>query len=406
MADQQTAEAEDKSLLPVDEYKLIFDTFGENQSDLLHTARYICARQADIDDPYQRALSNLARRYPELEYEVLKQALSLGKGLFPAHDKETGQHNRQESHGAEEGPPSDPVLSAVEAILELVPAPYLHPIFDAIFHASSPPKSSPRILSSLLVNAISDFEVFVSNLFTTVYNLVPQAARAEQRTYTWKQIASYSDLGQFKERVIDDAVAAVMHGTYESWLAELKKTFGIEAPAYATSFEMLEVFQRRHVTVHNAGYANSQYRDKLSGPGIAGVGERLEVDEEYLIRAADRLFVTALSLTAAAVRKIKDKAQAEVFEEYIGNQLYVLLQNRRFDAIADFAATMDFSKFQRMSNALVCKVNYWLALKRLNRFDECEAAVRDWDTDALEKQYKIARLALLSENDEDRKSVV
>lgn len=430
---------------PIRQFKMVFQTFAENQEELLHVARYICARQSDLDDAKSRRLGELSRKYPELSYEALEKVWDVVEQFVPVvtdndDDEDAEKSPVDDNHSEADNELDDPPVadnqpvdenasiesgSAVDEtaertvangkggesftrtiadVLDLIPEDYLQPILMTIFDSRNEDKKhSPRVLSSLLVNAFTEFEVLVSNLFTALFNQNELAAPSAAK-YSWKDVAAFGDLDEFKAHVIDDAVTSIMYGGYEAWLADLKKHFGIVAPSYTEEFSVLEVIQRRHVIVHNASYVSQQYVDKLAGKGLSGVtvGDQLLVDEKYLVRAADLLFVTALCLTEAAARKIvkKDVDALRELEEYVGNQLYELLQQRRYDAIADFAVTCDFEKYQSAGNALVCKVNYWLALKRLGQFQKCRRDVKDWDTDILGKEYKLARLALLDEKEE------
>ncbi|MFF2824181.1 hypothetical protein ACFVRV_14200 [Arthrobacter koreensis] len=260
-------------------------------------------------------------------------------------------------------------------------------------------RHSPRVLSSLLTSVVADFEVMVGGLLRHAISHAPRLIESSERTYTWADIAIYSDLDEFKSAQIDNMVDNILYGNFQSWLEFLSKRFGISAAALATADETIEIFQRRNLVVHTGGQVSQQYLDNVDKAFHVKLGTSLTVDVEYLQRASDTMLVMGVSLVySVAAKMVKDEASLRWLEEDIaGGLVYNLLQAQRFWAVSGIIESLDLDSFSSKGAALRGQVNGWLALKRQGRFDVCRKKVENWDTSVLEPIFKLARAALLDD---------
>ncbi|OCI31036.1 hypothetical protein OERS_22460 [Oerskovia enterophila] len=257
------------------------------------------------------------------------------------------------------------------------------------------------MFSSLLTSLVGGFEMFIADLANYAYREFPAALSLSGASFTWQDVTSHSSIESLREQTIERAVNEMLRASFDDWLATFEKKFSVAVPSVVREVAVREVFQRRNLVVHNDSVVNELYREKVRGlPECPPVGVQLVVDAEYLRDAADRLWATAWHLAWAFGDKLIKGGDREIFEMFICNVPYRHLEDKRYRAIefADCAHVVRSVKDE--GNALILKVNVWLAKKRLGKFDECRDEIVAWPTAHLSPQYQLARLALLDQLEE------
>lgn len=436
------------------EAKHLFKTLGrftQNQEELLYIADYIVEKKSDMDDQKEQTRIYTARMFPSVEphlFDELWDALvdmreraeaeawvdeepdsTDSDGVAPCdessasgslsgpaanddaaasqqlEDPSTGTENvhaPDSSSGDDEESDPDPEddESAFDSVLSRLPANCRFEYVTAVSkRINQERRHSPRVLSSLLTSVVADFEVMVGGLLRYAISRAPKLIESSERTYTWSDIASFSDLEKFKSAQIDKMVDTILYGSFQSWLDYLSKRFGISATTLASAAETVEIFQRRNLVVHTGGQVSQQYLDNVAEKYQVKLDTALSVDVHYLQRASDTMLVMGVTLVcSAAAKMVKDDDSLRWLEEDItGGLVYNLLQAQRYWAVSEIIASLDLESFKSKGASLRGQVNGWLALKRQNRFEECRRDIEDWDTSVLEPLFKLARAALLDD---------
>ena len=137
------------------------------------------------------------------------------------------------------------------------------------------------LLASLLTTAVGDFEVLFSEIVSFFYRLRPSALKAHDAQLSWAEIDSYGSLDELRTHFIDERVSQLMWKGFEEWMKWLNQQLKIQYAEIALdSSTTSEIFQRRHVIVHNGGVVSPQYVAKMADkPSGARLGERLIVEQ-------------------------------------------------------------------------------------------------------------------------------
>ncbi len=366
--------------------------FAGLQQQRLQTASYMLERQMEIDDPITASKTVLQARYSHLDSEKIEHVLRV---LAP--------HVKVEESAEDAQGPSlqlgEGLSDALSESMETLTAPYGIVCFTTLAQEALESRRSggntDDLRASLFAGLIADFESFMVSLMTDLYTDNPRRMPSKERTFTANQVLAINDMAAFREELIDHAVVDIMRGSFADWLAALSRDHGVNVGQYTDSSQLLEVFQRRHVLVHNGGRVSRLYRMKCPDEAVK-LGEKISVTPEYFQMAADRLVVVALGLTVNAILQ-HCKEDATSTETRTADWVYELLLRRRYQAVHDFVEGLPFDRLKDDQSSVICRVNGWLALKRLDRFDECRKEVEAWQVGHLEDRFKLAKHALLGE---------
>jgi hypothetical protein len=377
---------------------MALDDFVHGHHELMQTAQFVAEQSTAMDSHAVQISQAIERRFPDLSEATIVQCLAHMVPIWEKLSRTTPTTPEEQKAKNEE---FNKDLADLHAKLDpIMPPGHTYGCIDAAVSTLRSSNRSSRLLASLLISLVAEFEVLVSNLFGEIFKMRPAQAISKDRAFGWEFISSHDDLGTMKDRIIDDTVMDMMHKSYTQWLDKLG-TFGVTIPQVARDPKTQEVFQRRHVIVHNGGRASATYLSKVTVEKPPVLNQRLNVNIRYLETAADRLLATGLVIySGVAQSMISDPAERAVLDHILAKRVYELLSHRRYQALVTTLESVDLVKLGDEDEARMCKVNHWLALKRLNRFDECREEVLAWDTTVLEDQYRLARLALLDEIDE------
>jgi hypothetical protein len=106
---------------------------------------------------------------------------------------------------------------------------------------------------------IADFEVLIGNLLRQAITQHPMIINDGEAKYTWAQITEFGDLDAFRSSQIDKTIDKLLYGSFDDWLDFLENKLHIPIPKLARDASTKEIFQRRHMIVHNGGIASAQY---------------------------------------------------------------------------------------------------------------------------------------------------
>ncbi|KOU18223.1 hypothetical protein ADK51_29295 [Streptomyces sp. WM6368] len=198
-------------------------------------------------------------------------------------------------------------------------------------------------------------------------------------------------------------VDELMFGSFADWRKFCLDKMSLKFEEYAIDWDFLqEVFQRRHVIVHNGGLASRRYIRNVASEYSAGVkeGDLLQMDQAYASRAASELLTFGYLLAMAIGRKF-DKEGSETFLAYIHKFNYRNLIKGRYE-IVEKCSVHGESISTTMDDRLIFQVNKWIAKQRLSD-GSIDPEVESWDVRALSPRYRLAKHCLMGEKIEAMK---
>lgn len=272
---------------------------------------------------------------------------------------------------------------------------------SAVAQAKGRPPRLEILYASLLITAVSNFEVLVAGSIREFLRTKPEAMRASEATYTLAEIEGFETLAEFREYCRERYAEGILRGSFEDWMAWFGKSLKIRLEDITDQpFVLREVFQRRHLFVHNGGEVNRLYLLKLPELGEPpSIGSTLKVSAAYLAQAVDGLVAAGTLLVAFTMKKLVRSADPKhPADELVDTTAYDALKQGRYAITISLTSAMiddcgsDYTR-------LVMTVNRWIARKRLQGLEAIRPEVEEWQTSALQPRFELAKLALLDKTD-------
>lgn len=283
--------------------------------------------------------------------------------------------------------------------------------FDAASYAhqmlsvSAPRRRTEVLHSSLLTSAVADFEVLFSQVVGMYFSLRPQALSSRELQFSWDDIQQFDSIDELRSFHADRQVEQLMWKGFEEWMEWLEKKLKIKLSEIAMDSDVVkEVFQRRHVIIHNGGHVSRQYLKKApSAPSTLKIGDKLHVTKEYLESSLDQLFTLGVMMLSAAFFKlVNTKGVLDKAEERLASLTHKMLVDKQWAPalqIAKASAALVRTDGARMA----LQINLWAAQKKLNGLKSIQRDVEAWDTSTLRGDYAMSRYALLDNFEESWK---
>jgi len=263
------------------------------------------------------------------------------------------------------------------------------------------PESAAVLRRSLLTMAVSDFEILLGVVAKFVLRSHPDKLNPGDATLTLAQLQNIGDIRQAIEIVVDRRVEDLLRGDlieWEKWFGQI----GVKFRSMTDSWPALaEIFARRNLLVHNDGYVNLQYLNKIdSTTSKPIVGTQLEVTSEYLSEAVERLTAFALLMVSGTwLQTVSDEDEKSIsWLVQRTERLCETGENLATRIICDTVLANHRGRLPR-SRELRLTVLRWIARRNMGEIEKVEAEVRAWDASALDDSYLLSRSVLT--NDEE-----
>jgi hypothetical protein len=268
-------------------------------------------------------------------------------------------------------------------------------------NAARTEKHIELLYKNSLMSLLSSVEWFFSEILHFYYDKYPESAGIQKKALTLSELKSFGTVADAEKYLIDIKIEEVLRGSFDSWLNLLKTELALKL-GYITAIEneLIEIYQRRNILVHNGGKVNSIYLSKVDESQRKGIklNDTLRIDKEYLDAAIRKLQKTFILIASELWKKLdkNDKIRGDVLTDII----YDNLLKSRWDICEGLCHfIINDSKLEPIDR-LVAQINYWLCKKRTGQFDKIKDEI---DKANFEDKKEIFQLALYALKD-DKKS--
>lgn len=248
-----------------------------------------------------------------------------------------------------------------------------------------------------LISLLSSAEWFYSQLLHFFYDKNPHVAGIKKKTLTLEDLKSFGSIEDAEKYLIDSKIEGLLRSSFTDWIDTLKSELSLGL-GYLNDFkdELVEIYQRRNLFVHNGGVVNSIYLSKVPNSKNS-IGDRLTVEEDYLDNAIDKIHVL-FSLIACELWK-NDFPKEEERADFLMDLNYGYLKQGKW-TVAQLPNTfLSKDAQQPVIPKTYAQLNCWLCEKRLKGFDKIKPEL---DKQDFSDKSIVIQLALeaLKENEE------
>lgn len=254
----------------------------------------------------------------------------------------------------------------------------------------------PMIFTSSLISLAVYFELLATKLVQEKLMAHPEAMNLKQKSLSIAQIEEIGSLEEAKNFLIEQEVMDLMHQGFKSWMTYFEKKMNVNINKIKGNIEEVnEVFCRRHLFVHNGGVVNNIYLTRVDQQYREGIllGEEIVVDEPYFLNALKLFKRFGIILGLESWKRSAKQSKKRV--NYVLKYIFQLLIEEEFDLAAILCEFVMDEHNLEASSKWVAQINYWLAQKRLGKFNEIQQEISNADLSALSSEYQLCRYALL-----------
>jgi len=259
------------------------------------------------------------------------------------------------------------------------------------------------------MSLVSYFEVLIADLSHAFYRIAPDAALTEDKSLSVKEFKKFSTIDEALRSVISDTVDDLLRGSVSDWhkffQTRMKIDMTLLTPDWA---QWNEYFQRRHIMVHASGRVTERYLSNVEWEKLEpyvtrpSVGDKLNIEDDYLEHAIDTFEVSGLLLCQDVWRKLVPGDSETRHSSLTGliDVIYHRLLSRHWHVAELLSASGEQDSEASEDSMLVCKFNRWLCVKRQGRWTEVEGELKAFDCSAINRRFALARVSLLEQADE------
>jgi hypothetical protein len=252
-----------------------------------------------------------------------------------------------------------------------------------------------------LISLLSSVEWFFSQILHFYYDKFPATSGISKKTMTLADLKTFGSIEDAEKYLIDVKIEEILRGSFDSWITVLKSELNLSM-AYIDPIkeELIEIYQRRNLLVHNGSVINSIYISKVDENLRKNkkVGDKLQVDKDYLDNAICKLQKSFI-LIASELWKSLDKNDKER-GDVLTNIVYENLLKSRWDICEGFTYFVINDKELDITDKIVAQLNYWLCKKRASKKDDFKKEIDKVDYSDKKEIFQIALFALQDKFDE------
>jgi len=272
---------------------------------------------------------------------------------------------------------------------------------DIYSHISNVQKANKHInllYTNSLISLLSNVELFFSQILHYYYNQYPDSAGVQKRTLTLKDLKTFASVNDAEKYLIDIKIDEVLRGNFESWISLLKEEIGLGL-GYIKELldELIEIYQRRNLFVHNGGIVNSIYISKVDESLRQELkpGEVLSVEKEYLENSICKLQKAFILIGAELWKKLnpEDENRGEI----LGEIVYENLLHSRWNLCEGLCYfSLNDSKINPVDKT-IAQINYWLCKKELGQYSQIAKEVEKIDFSDKKEIFQLGLFAIRGE---------
>lgn len=378
-------------------------TFLESMQAARELDEFISQSARQLNDVEALFAAEAKRRFPS---DAMEQHVKAAKIVHPTIHRmmDIARQGKEEGLSDEVVKAKrDSELDSMRAqLLDLTGSPDYYAKYDSVWGTVARRRTRTSTLrASVLITIVSDFEVLIASIVRIQLALHPEILRSDEQKFSMKELEGFDSLDAFRESRAERMADGLLRGGLDDWMQWFSRRHRLDIPGVTDCPpELVEIFQRRHLHVHNGGVVNEIYRAKVKElDDLPDAGTHLRVRKVYLDRAIGMLITAAVKLTLGSALKFDPDFTVAQADHFLAHATYTLLERGEFSSVADIN-DWHLGFAEDSYTRVTAKVNAWLARKNIDGIDAIRDEVLAWDVETLARTFRIAKHALLDENEE------
>lgn len=159
---------------------------------------------------------------------------------------------------------------------------------------------SPTLLQMLFTRAVDGFDVYLRRLLRVIFETRPETMKSDEQVAI-QEVLEHTTIEELVSSLAARGVENVSRGDLKKVVEYVRKRTSFrlfEGPAFE---EARQIFEARHVIVHNRGVVDRIYLERVPDGGV--LGEDLRVGADFVIESLAFLFESCTDIDERAITK-------------------------------------------------------------------------------------------------------
>jgi hypothetical protein len=260
---------------------------------------------------------------------------------------------------------------------------------------------SKLLYNSSLISLISSVEWYFSRILHSYFEKYPQVAISGDKIFSYEDLTRFASIEDARKSTIEKKVEEVLRGSFLDWIKYFRGNLKLSMSYIDAAFdELIETFERRNLLTHNNGIVNNIYLSKVTKKEASDFkkGDPINVSRNYLDNRIS-LFERCCILVGAELWKQIDAKAPQRGNTIIGIAFQHMTRGR-WDITEGLSQFVMNDKKLPERDVMIGKINYWLSLKKQNRWNEIKDQAESEDLTAKGYILQLAWYSLCDKKDE------
>jgi len=263
--------------------------------------------------------------------------------------------------------------------------------------------SAKLIPRNFLVSYVSEFDCFLGALLKVIYTKKPELLNDSSKQITYTELLAYESLEDAKEQILEKEIESVLRKSHSEHFSVLENKFGIKLRKGLDIWsDFIEMTERRNLFVHSNGVVSSQYLKVCEQNGVEvkdiSVGDKLQVDSEYLKNSYRVIFEISVKLAHVLWRKLFPEEREDADNDLNSLCFDLISKNKNNLAAVLFEFAISLPKHHNDTIKRMMIINLAQAYRWSGDKDKCDEVLSRFDWSALGYEFKLAVSVLKEEN--------
>lgn len=246
------------------------------------------------------------------------------------------------------------------------------------------------------IGILSSYDAILSDLLKVVFSIKPEMIFTSDREIKFSDLAAFGSISEARDSIVSNEIDGVMRQSHHEQFSWMEKKFAMKLTEGLDVWpEFVELCERRNLLTHTGGVVSGQYLkncEHYGKPATHSVGDKLEVDLDYLKRAVEIVSEIGFKLIHTLWRKFapRDLETSDSTLNACGMNLIASKEYSLAEKLLSFGVYQKRHHSDRLKRMMI--VNLANSAKLQGHQDRCneQLASHDWSATSYQFQISVA----------------
>lgn len=248
------------------------------------------------------------------------------------------------------------------------------------------------------IGIISSYDAILGDLLRVIFSRKPEIIFNSEKEVKFSELIQLNSIEAIRESIVNNEIEGMLRQSHHEQFLSMEKKFGMPLREGLDVWpDFIELCERRNLLTHTGGVVSEQYLkncEKHGRKSNAEVGERLQVDIEYLASAINIVSEVGHKIIHTMWRKFAPD-ERDVADSVLNQTGMALIASREYD-LAEKLLRFGMNQKQHSSDLVkrMMIVNLANAAKLSGNKESCDKVLASQDWSATSYQFQICVAAV------------